>query len=161
VITQPPHTWLLLFPATYALHIVEEYWAGEGFYRWIGRIARIVLSPAQFLTANAALLAIMTIAVLSVHSLSAEGWLVAALAVIVSVNGLGHLVGTLVARSYSPGLATGLGLWTPLGIYTLMRTAPLLSATQLWIGVAAGLVIQAIVALLAFIIGKRVQPDSL
>lgn len=157
---QPSYTWLLLFPATYALHIVEEYWAGEGFHRWIRRIARIVLSPTQFLTVNAALLVVMTIAVLSVRSFSTDGWLVVALAVIVSVNGIGHLAGTLVTRSYSPGLATGLGLWTPLGIYTLIRTVPALPATQLWIGVAAGLVIQALVTLLARILGKRAQPPS-
>jgi hypothetical protein len=158
---QSSHTWLLLFPATYVLHIVEEFWAGEGFYRWIRRIVRIVLSPAQFLSVNAALLVAMTFAVLRVRSFSTEGWLVVALAVIVSVNGLGHLAGTLVTRSYSPGLVTGLGLWTPLGIYTLIRTVPALPATQLWIGVVAGLVIQAIVSLIALILGKRVQPDSL
>jgi hypothetical protein len=161
VTTQPSHTWLLLFPATYALHIIEEYRAGEGFRRWIRRIARIVLSPAQFLSVNAALWVVMTFAVLSVHSLSADGWIVVALAVLVAVNALGHLMGTLVTRSYSPGLATGLGLWTPLGIYTLIRTVPALPATQLWIGVAAGLVIQAMVSLIALILGKRVQPDSL
>ncbi|MGA3294372.1 MAG: HXXEE domain-containing protein [Candidatus Acidiferrales bacterium] len=146
--------WLVLFPATYLLHILEEYWAGEGFHRWIRRIARISLTPAQFLSINAVLWVAMDFAIFSVHSLSTEGSIVVALAVIVSVNGLGHLLGTLYTGSYSPGVATGLVFWVPLGIYALIRTAQVLSAALLWIGVAAGLMIQAIVSLLALILGR-------
>jgi hypothetical protein len=152
--TQLSHTWLLLFPATYALHIAEEYWAGEGFHRWIGRVARITLSPAQFLSANAVLWAAMIGAVLSVRSLSGEGWIAIALATIVSVNGFGHLLGSLYTGSYSPGVATGLGLWVPLGVYTLLCTVPVVSGAQLWMGIAAGLLAQAIVTLTALTLGR-------
>lgn len=72
-------------------------------------------------------------------------------------NGVGHLIGTLYTGSYSPGVATGLGLWVPLGIWTLVRTSPLLSAPQLWIGVSAGVVIQGIVSLLVMMLGRHTE----
>jgi uncharacterized protein with HXXEE motif len=150
-----PHPWLLLFPATYLLHILEEYYAGEGFHRWMRRVARITLAPAQFIAINSLLWMAMLVATLTASYFAKQGWVIVALAVIVSINGVGHLVGTLYTGVYSPGLATGLVLWVPLGIYALVRTLPLLSATQLWIGVLAGLVIQGMVSLLAIVLGQH------
>jgi hypothetical protein len=148
------HPWLALFPATYLLHILEEYFAGEGFYRWISRITDVSLTGGQFLSMNAVLWVIMICAIFAVHSYSTGGWIVIGLAALVCVNGLGHALATLRAGSYSPGMVTGLIVWVPLGIYALIRTAPLLPAWQLWIGVAAGLLTQAAVSLLALAVGR-------
>jgi hypothetical protein len=45
--------WVWLFPATYLAHIAEEYWGGEGFPRWISRVAGATLTTPEFLTLNA------------------------------------------------------------------------------------------------------------
>lgn len=42
-----------LFPVTYLCHIAEEYWGGEGFYRWVARAAGAKLTAADFVTLNA------------------------------------------------------------------------------------------------------------
>ena len=33
-----PGTWCWLLPVGYALHIAEEFYAGAGFYTWVGSL---------------------------------------------------------------------------------------------------------------------------
>jgi len=155
MISTPPHPWLLLFPATYLVHILEEYYAGEGFPEWIGRISRVTLSKAQFLLINASLWVAMLAVTLTVRRVSTGGCLIVALGVIVALNGAGHLAGTISTRTYSPGLISGLVLWVPLGIYTCSRVMLLLSPLQILAGVAAGIGLQGIVSLIALAVGRR------
>jgi hypothetical protein len=74
------------------------------------------------------------------------GWLIPALGVLIAVNGLGHLAGSLATRSYSPGLIFGLILWLPLGAFALAASHRTLPQFTFWAGVGAGLLIQAAVA---------------
>jgi hypothetical protein len=106
--------WLWLFPLTYAVHIAEEGLAGERFYRWIARFAivrslGIRISGREFLTLNGIFMGAMLAAV-SAASWSGYSWLTPALGMLVAVNGLGHLAGSLATRSYSPGLISGIFL---------------------------------------------------
>jgi hypothetical protein len=142
--------WLWLFPATYAVHIAEEGLAGQRFYRWIQRfpLARalgVQISGSSFLVVNLIYLGAMLAAVI-VASLPGCGWLIPALGVLVAVNGLGHLGGSLATRSYSPGLISGLILWLPLGAFALATSHRTLPQFAFWVGVSAGLLIQAAVA---------------
>ena len=71
--------WIWLFPATYALHIAEEYWGGEGFAAWVSRFARTPLTEDLFLLLNAIGLTAMVFCT----ALAASGtgrWLAAAIA---------------------------------------------------------------------------------
>jgi hypothetical protein len=142
--------WLWLFPLTYAVHIAEEGLAGERFYRWISRVPlvsalKIRVGAARFFALNAAFLAAMVAAVL-VAARPQFAWVTPCLGAVVAVNGLGHLVGSLATRSYSPGLISGLALWAPLGLFALVASQGALAPTTFWTGVAAGFLVYAVLA---------------
>jgi Protein of unknown function with HXXEE motif len=108
--------WPWLFPATYVLHIVEEY-AG-GFPRWLAAVAGARLSEQDFLIINAVALVVMTIAV-TVCVSGAVLWPLVALATVVTVNAALHIGGSILTSSYSPGAITATLLWLPLGVFGL------------------------------------------
>ncbi|OGO69778.1 MAG: hypothetical protein A2Z37_07670 [Chloroflexi bacterium RBG_19FT_COMBO_62_14] len=95
--------------------------------------------------------------IVAVFTLRAGGppWLLPALGMITAVNGLGHLAGTVATRSYSPGMITGLLLWTPLGLAALQVSRPTLSAPAWWLGIAAGLIVSGAVVGLAFAVSRK------
>ena len=113
----PDPVWL--FPATYALHLWEEYFIAGGFALWAERALALRFSDAEFVRWNTFALALMC----------AGAWLVArdpklrfiemALAIAVLGNVAAHVLGSLVTWTYSPGLITGLVLWLPLGLVRL------------------------------------------
>jgi type IV secretory pathway TrbD component len=109
--------WLL--PLTYLLHIAEEYWGG--FPEWMSHMG-VPFTQRELLILNGIGLVAMIVAV----SLPWR-WVITTLAGIVFLNGMLHAAVSLVTRSYSPGLATGVLLWIPLGLYILiheLRNAP-------------------------------------
>ena len=68
---------------------------------------------------------------------------------IIGVNGVGHILGSLATRSYSPGLITGVVLYLPLAKLLLMR-AWLQARRETWrIGVVSGIVLHALVIVVA------------
>jgi Protein of unknown function with HXXEE motif len=141
--------WLWLFPASYAIHIVEEGLAGEHFYRWIRRVSGREISPGAFAGVNLALECAMIAAVHQVRAREDAAWLVPALGTITAVNGIGHLAGSVATRSYSPGLASGVGVWAPLGLFAVIRSRQLLPRPVWRRGVIAGALILGGVVLLA------------
>ena len=147
--------WLWLFPATYAVHVLEEGFAGERFYRWIRHASGRTLAPDVFWAANGALWLMMVVAVLVARSNTTLGWISTALGTLVAVNGAGHIVGTLLTRKYSPGLVSGAILWLPLGVSALWgtwQTGPRLSWAT---GVVVGIAVQGGVASLALVLSRR------
>ena len=85
----------------------------------------------------------------SAASQAGYGWLTPALGVLVAVNGLGHLAGSLVTRSYSPGLVSGLLLWLPLGVFAIAVGYRTLPSSAFLAGLGAGVLAQAVVAAIA------------
>jgi hypothetical protein len=141
--------WLWLFPASYAIHIAEEGLAGERFYRWIGRLTGREISGRAFTVGNLALEAGMAAAVRAAAAREEAAWVVPMLGTITAMNGTGHLVGSVVTRSYSPGAVSGVGLWAPLGLFALIRSRQVLPG-RLWRrGVLAGVAVQGGAMLLA------------
>jgi len=141
--------WLWLFPASYALHIAEEGLAGERFYRWIGRVSGREVSPGVFAGLNLACEAVMVVAVRQALARQDAAWLVPALRTITAINGIGHLAGSVVTRSYSPGTVSGVALWAPLGLFAVLRSRQLLPHPLWRRGIMAGALILGSVALLA------------
>lgn len=141
-----PLRWPWLFPLTYLLHGLEEYTCGETFPVWISRLARVEFTSHAFLVLNALALAAMVAAVSLAITKPRLRWLLAALGVIVAVNGALHALGSLVTRSYSPGLLTGVLLWLPLGVLTLGECRRSLSVAALRLGILAGIVAHAAVS---------------
>jgi hypothetical protein len=141
--------WVWLFPATYLAHIAEEYWGGEGFPRWVARVAGAALSEGEFLTLNALAWVLMVGAIVA----AARGvwrWPLVAFGLVVLLNALLHVGGSVITRSYSPGLVTGLLFWLPLGAVTLGRAWRGVPRRTFAVGVIAGLIAHAVVSLLAF-----------
>ena len=141
--------WLWLFPAIYAIHIAEEGLAGERFYRWIGRVTGREISPGVFAGANLAYEAAMVAAVRQALAREDAAWLVPALGTITAVNGVGHLAGSVVTRSYSPGTVSGVAVWAPLGLFAVVRSRQLLPRPVWRRGIMAGALTLGSIALLA------------
>jgi hypothetical protein len=119
--------WVWLFPITYSFHIGEEYWGGEGFPRWISRIAGAHLTENAFLRLNFIGIVLMIAGLLLLKRGVRWRWTLSTLGTVVLLNGTLHLIGSILTRSYSPGVLTGLLCWVPLGGFTLCfewRNAP-------------------------------------
>jgi hypothetical protein len=106
-----------LFPAVYALHIVEEY--GTGFPAWMTRHMHASMDNPGFLLNNALFMAILLAttawASLGRSRLSAFVFLAWASGNLFW-NFIFHLVTTLLADSYSPGLVTASLLYYPVSL---------------------------------------------
>ncbi len=70
-----------------------------------------------------------------------------AIATVLLVNGLAHIAGTLVTRTYSPGLVTGVVLYLPIAPLVLFRAR---SQAAFGRGVAAGVALHGVVMVLAW-----------
>jgi Protein of unknown function with HXXEE motif len=142
----PLLVWLLV--ASYAAHIVEE-WLG-GFPEWLALIAGKPLPRDAFIVINAVGLAAMIAATRAATRRESLGWLATAVAALLFVNGLLHLLGSSVTGTYSPGLFTGVILYLPLGQLALLRAWHQAPGHDFGRGVAAGVVAHVFVSLLAF-----------
>jgi hypothetical protein len=113
--------WIWLFPATYLIHAMEEYWCGEGFYRWAARIIGWGMTPAQFVWINGTAWLLMVASILVFRKTPSVRWLTITYATVALVNGFAHFVGSLWTWTYSPGVISGVLLWIPLGAATFYR----------------------------------------
>jgi hypothetical protein len=147
---QQPTRWAGLFPVTYLLHLLEEYEGGEGFPRWISRVASANFTEQDFLTLNAFGLGLMTVGALLIVR-NAWYWLWLTLGGVVLLNGALHVVFSLWTWSYSPGLFSGLLLWLPLGALTWYVGWQQATRRSLVIGASLALGLHAIVSLLALL----------
>ena len=141
--------WAWLFPATYGVHIFEEWRGGEGFPAWWSRLTGVELSVERFLTLNAYALAGMTLGVVLAAHFRQMRWLVVGFGAVVCVNAVAHLAASAATLTYSPGAVSGALLWLPLGAWTLARARRGLSHRDFGVGLAVGLLMHAAVTLLA------------
>jgi len=138
-------SWVVLFPATYLIHIAEEYWGG--FPAWTAGRTGLAISDIAFLAANAFLWVLMVGAVVIILSRPSRALLIVSLATIAFINALLHIGASLLTLSYSPGLASGVLLWLPLGIAALARGHRVLPMQEFRWGVVAGVVAHILVPL--------------
>lgn len=148
--------WGWLFPATYALHILEEVWGGEGFPAWLAHFAGVNLAGGQFLTWNIVALLLMTAGVVLAWRFRRLRWLLVAYAVAFLLNAFSHLAASLYTASYSPGLISGLLLWLPFGAWSLLRFRKTVSRRQQRAGLLVGLLMHCVVLALT-LLGERLN----
>jgi hypothetical protein len=110
-----------LFPASYALHLSEEYFAAGGFPRWAHRTLALDFSDAEFVAWNVFALVLMIVAAWLVSRDPKFRFIEIALAIAVLGNVVAHVLGSLITWTYSPGLVTGVCLWIPFGVVRLRR----------------------------------------
>lgn len=111
--------WIRLFPLTYVAHIAEEVWGGPGFAAWAQQSVGLRLSTAELIVWNAIGWVAMTAGIALVGRSAKWRWVLTALGGIILGNVLLHTIGSIVTRSYSPGLISSVVLWLPLGLLTL------------------------------------------
>ena len=133
--------WIWLFPLTYLIHAMEEYWCGEGFYRWSARILGWGMTPDQFVAINGLAWLMMLASILVFRRTPSVRWLTICYATVVLVNGFSHLLGSLWTWTYSPGVISGLVIWIPLGAATFYRALGRVTRRSFLYGIMAGAVI--------------------
>lgn len=145
-------SWLWLFPAAYLVHLAEEFWAPPTFYGWASRLAGIDFTARLFLLANAVFFTLLVFALTRVRRGAWPAWVVIALGTVIGINALLHLAGTLLTRSYSPGLCSGLLVYLPLAAASFARGVRGLERSALWRGVLAGILIHALVPIVGVLL---------
>lgn len=142
--------WLLALPASYLLHLGEEWWGGEGFAAWTARAVGSPVSTTRFLVLNGIvwpLFLALTVTAIFGRRLT---WFPTAFATVILVNASLHVLGTLATSSYSPGLVTGVLLYVPSGIATLVFSSRSLAPAAFRAAVVVGVLIHALVIVIAF-----------
>lgn len=140
--------WAWLFPASYLVHIVEEYWGG--FPAWIARFWGVESSLSNFLSWNVGALVMMAVGVVLVLKTKSYRWLLVSYGAVVLINGLAHSIASVLTKSYSPGLVSGLLLFVPLGAITLVRARRYVNRRTFRAGIIVGILMHIFVVLLAF-----------
>ena len=149
-----PAAWCWLYPATYAIHILEEWCGGAGFTAWLTNVAGVELAAEKFLVWNALALLLMAASVPFALRFRHLRWLPLAYGVAFALNALSHLAASLYTVTYSPGLASGLLLWLPLGAWTLLYLKPTLTRRGRRAGLIVGVLMHCAVLLLT-LLGER------
>ena len=139
---------LWLFVPAYLVHIGEE-WVG-GFPQWLGVVVGRPLPAAAFLIVNGVALVLLITGILAAIREDRHGWIVVTVATIVLINTLVHAAGAALTGSYSPGLISAVVLYVPLGSLAMIRAIDQASRAQLTRGIVTGVLIHAIVFILAF-----------
>jgi hypothetical protein len=140
--------WLWVFPLTYLIHIAEEYWGGEGYPAYILRLRGVHMSTSRFLVAQSVGVVLVTIGVILARRFRFPQMMLIILGAIVLVNGITHTVTAVSIMGYGPGLWSSILIWTPLGVFTLLRFRNAVSRKQYWIAIAIGVGVNVVVGIL-------------
>lgn len=143
----PLLVWLL--PLSYSLHVLEE-WFG-GFPEWMALVIGSPLPRTAFVVINAIAFTVMVLATGATTRREANGWMGIAIATILFVNGIAHILGTLLIGSYSPGLFTSVVLYLPISQLALFRAWFQAERTLFARGVSAGVLAHAVVFAVAYV----------
>jgi Protein of unknown function with HXXEE motif len=139
--------WLL--PPAYLAHIFEEYFSGKGFPLWFSSVFKVDLSNADFVIINSVGFA-ATVAIVILYNIDKlNNFVIAVLGTLFLVNGIIHLLASLFSASYSPGTITGVIIYLPLGYLIYKKIFLLIPEDQRILSIATGIIIQAVVAVIA------------
>jgi hypothetical protein len=134
-----------LFPLTYVVHLLEEYFVRGGFPAWAQRALGIHLTDREFVAWNAFALASMCVGALLVSRHSRFRFIEIALAIAVLGNVAAHVIGSVATWTYSPGLVTGVFIWIPVGWFRLHTVARSSSRRTLIAGTCVGLFVTIVI----------------
>jgi len=144
-----PHFWFLLFPATYLIHVLEEYYGGSSRRVSNNKVPGTNVSPVQFVLFNGIGIGLMLIGFVIARTDGFVNWLSVMLSTVVLVNGISHTYATLSRREYNPGFISGILVWVPLGIVTLYRLSHYMPAKRFIAPALVGLAVQVTVSLIS------------
>jgi len=143
---------LWLFVPAYVAHVAEE-WLG-GFPQWIAMVAGRPLPASAFFIVNGIALLLAVAGIRAAIRSDRYGWIAVAVATIALVNTLAHAGGAALTGTYSPGLISAVVLYVPLGALAIIRAVDQAPREQLRRGIAAGLIIHALVFVVAYALAR-------
>ena len=138
--TQSRRLWLFLL--VYPLHIIEEI-------RGVGAFRGINLSLKQLFILSGAACLLMVIGILLAQRFRFPQLLEIVFGTVFLLNGLSHIINSVVIRGYDAGLITGTLIFIPLGVTSLVRLRNSMRRLRYLAGVALGLAAQGIITVLA------------
>ncbi|CAL79209.1 hypothetical protein; putative membrane protein [Bradyrhizobium sp. ORS 278] len=136
---------IFLHSPGYMIHQVEEH-TGDRFRSFVNRVmfgGREALTTGDVLWVNCGAVWGIDLVALYVAWVAGPGWALVA-PYLMLVNSLGHIGPALRFRSYNPGLVTGLVLFIPLGLITLLVVPA--SPAQHLLGFGLSLLLHIIIA---------------
>lgn len=136
--------WFWLFPATYLLHIIEELWG-------LVALPGSHLSRTKFLGLSGVAWLLMVIGLVLAQRFGFPQMLAVCLGTIFVVNGLSHLIHSLLIAGYAPGVLTGTLILIPLGLATLIGLRNSMRRRRYFAGIALGIIIHGVVTALTII----------
>jgi uncharacterized protein with HXXEE motif len=134
--------WLWLFPLAYLLHILEEVTGVEGSHG-------INLSLNLFLILSAGAWLLMTCGVVLARRFGFPQFMGVCLGATVFLNGLVHIVQSVINRGYDAGVISGSVIFIPLGLATLIRLRKSMRPRRYMVGVFLGITLQTIATIVA------------
>jgi hypothetical protein len=141
--------WAWLFPFTYLIHVTEEYVAGVALAPSPDKIRGANLTPTQFLVLQGFACLLLVVGMILSRRFNFRPWLLICLATVVLVNGLFHVAGSLRIAGYNPGLVSGVLIWIPLGVMTLVYLKRGMRPNMYWTAITVGILINVVVLVLA------------
>ncbi len=138
--------WLWLFPATYIIHIAEEYWGGEGYVAYLYRLRGVHMSGKRFLVLQSFGFIWMTAMVILSQLFNFREFVLALLGTITLLNGITHTLTAISHRGYGPGLVSCVLTWIPLGLITLILVFGRMTIVPYAVAVVCGIAIIAFIA---------------
>lgn len=139
--------WLALFPVTFAIHFVEEFWCGEGYTAYLLRIRGVELSSERFVAFQIMGFVLFVAAGVISRCLKFPEFMIAVLGGLVLANGLSHSITAFWFGGYGPGLYSSLFLWIPLGALSIIFMFRRISHKRLATAVLIGFATNGIIAL--------------
>ena len=134
--------WLWIFPLAYLLHVIEEF-------RSVGPSHGINVSLRTFLILSTVAWLLMTCGIVLAHRFGFRHFMGVCLGATVFLNGLSHIINSLVYGRYDAGLISGSVIFIPLGLATLISLRNSMRRQRYIVGLLLGVVIQAIALIIA------------
>lgn len=136
--------WLL--PVAILIHQLEEFF-GQ-FPTWYSNLLNAHLSDKDFIMINAVGLFVFTAFALS-YFFNKNNMILVALGTLVFVNGMIHILLSILTLSYAPGTFSGVVLFIPLGMIIYKKILPQLDMVERIIAIAMGILALLLVSTIA------------
>lgn len=142
-------TWAWLFPVAYLLHIAEEYWGGIGYTEHLSQTKGIQLTSLRFFLMTGFGLILLAAGIVLAQAFRFPQLLLVIYGAVFLSNGLSHAASSLSTRTYNPGLISGVAVWIPLGLFSLLGLWGNMHTSRYILALSIGVAIQVVVSLLA------------
>ena len=133
--------YLWIFAAVMVIHLTEEFWGGLRSFDH-DKLHGIDLSRGGFIRTNLVAVGGLIGIILTAAKLGFPQFLLVSLSTFILLNAMRHAIKSLREIRYSPGLVTGLLVFLPLGLLTLIRLEPMMSGRRFSGAMLAGLTMQ-------------------